>query len=965
MPKALRGLLWLADRPLQALTLLVGLGLVVGATVHQAWFWGWYIEDAAISFAYARNWAEGEGLVAIPGGERLEGYSNATWVALLALFELLGIDGFRSSKGVQLVLVGLTLPLTWMLAREASPEPDSGVPLVATGFLATSTTMAIWGASGLENALFSFLLAAALLRSALDIRQETLPWASLLWMLLAITRPEAILYCAVAGFLTMLFTLHRGVVPTLQWLLAFFVPFLAYHAVRFGYFAWEFPQTYYGKMTTKKPDVFAWNRRGWKYVRNWSHTLWTGYYLPIYLLGLSGSRGWRFGVTVVLGAALGARILLPDLLPEGPIEVGSLAIDLWLKPEHFPKGWEGGRAAVLAAVVLTGPLLGVGASRGWQARLLCWGQVGAVGFFAVYTLGDWMKAWRWMSLLQVPLAVLFATGMGTLVELVERTVAALERHVPRGLADLAFWAMLQATCVGAAALFGHRYAWGMPTLVATVVGAMGAALLLGIASRRELGSWGAAGYGVGFLGLLVTLLPNMDHLKDQRKRPETGPFAIRERVEYVLDIKKTLDITRPLVDLDVDQGGHLWWGRGELKMHDTAGLVDIPFAQHRFETAFVREYVFDEVQPDFVHLHGGWANSSRIPTMEEWRQRYYEIPGYPAGARQIHIGNHVRRDLFMKPDVPRRPERRVVLDESWILEDVGFPSEPATGRRGWLRLAVRRTDHGNNLPLPVVQVTLSQRGELARVWTLPLAFDWLEPNAWRRDDVFVGGFPVDLEEVPPGTYDLGFSLVDPLGPRVLPPVPGAELPDGALRPEPAVFLPGEVVFPAAVEVVSLDRLSELAREDRQTAIGHAKRGRCERAERAWDLSRWHRTHDRRYLEQHEPTVAANLAICWAMRASRQEDPHQAVPMLERASDWQHDSPTYLEVRGPIGEALDREGEQAWAEGDWPRAFRAYRDAVLADPIRSWSRRWAEKARERVLHTRTKKKPVPKPEEGDE
>lgn len=100
MPKALRGLLWLADRPLQALTLLVGLGLVVGATVHQAWFWGWYIEDAAISFAYARNWAEGEGLVAIPGGERLEGYSNATWVALLALFELLGIDGFRSSKGV-------------------------------------------------------------------------------------------------------------------------------------------------------------------------------------------------------------------------------------------------------------------------------------------------------------------------------------------------------------------------------------------------------------------------------------------------------------------------------------------------------------------------------------------------------------------------------------------------------------------------------------------------------------------------------------------------------------------------------------------------------------------------------------------------------------------------------------------------------------------------------------------------
>lgn len=45
-----------------------------------------YIEDAGISFAYARNLAQGDGLVSYPGGERVEGYSNALWVFLLEPF---------------------------------------------------------------------------------------------------------------------------------------------------------------------------------------------------------------------------------------------------------------------------------------------------------------------------------------------------------------------------------------------------------------------------------------------------------------------------------------------------------------------------------------------------------------------------------------------------------------------------------------------------------------------------------------------------------------------------------------------------------------------------------------------------------------------------------------------------------------------------------------------------------------
>ena len=86
--------------------------LLTLVVIHQWKLWGWQVDDAAISFGYARNWADGHGLVAFVGQERVEGYSNPLWVGLLALWELVGIHG-------------LTLPngwgLGWPLQRCSAP----------------------------------------------------------------------------------------------------------------------------------------------------------------------------------------------------------------------------------------------------------------------------------------------------------------------------------------------------------------------------------------------------------------------------------------------------------------------------------------------------------------------------------------------------------------------------------------------------------------------------------------------------------------------------------------------------------------------------------------------------------------------------------------------------------------------------------------------------------------------------
>jgi hypothetical protein len=295
---------------------------MVGALVHQLVYIDWYIEDAAISFAYARNLVEGHGLVPWPGAERVEGYSNPTWVALMALFELFRVDGFTSSKLLGGVFGVATLPLVYLITRRARTRVDE-VPVIAVIALAASSPYAIWCASGLENSLFCFLLALGTWRTLREAEGDTrFPGAALAFMLLAITRPEAILYGAVGGFAAMVFALldRRGLRSTAIWLAAFFVPFLAYHAVRYAYFAWPFPNTYYAKVADTTPDPWRWEGRGWKYVRRFASLvgiekkepgLGTAYALPLYVWAVTGVRRWRGALITVLLVALAALLLFP------------------------------------------------------------------------------------------------------------------------------------------------------------------------------------------------------------------------------------------------------------------------------------------------------------------------------------------------------------------------------------------------------------------------------------------------------------------------------------------------------------------------------------------------------------------------------------------------------------------------------------------------------------------------------
>jgi len=147
------------------------------------------IDDAYISFRYARNLLEGHGLVFNPG-ERVEGYTNFLWVMLLAGARVLGV-GFETASRVLGAGCGL---LTVAVLADLAPRADRRPPwsvLLAPALFVAGLVPLMWAVHGLETALFTLLLALAFRADIRGLAEGRIRPASAVWLGLAsLTRPE-------------------------------------------------------------------------------------------------------------------------------------------------------------------------------------------------------------------------------------------------------------------------------------------------------------------------------------------------------------------------------------------------------------------------------------------------------------------------------------------------------------------------------------------------------------------------------------------------------------------------------------------------------------------------------------------------------------------------------------------------------------------------------------------------------
>lgn len=155
----------------------------------------WLIDDAGISFAYARNLAEGHGLVAQPGAPRVEGFSNPAWVFLLSLFSAFRIDILVVVKPLSIFLTALGLLLFYLATYKFFRSHL--LAFVSTLWLSGQPPLVIWSVSGLESSLL-FLEVVSLFY--LVLQKPNLLWALLSGLIAgitALTRPEAFVYLLV------------------------------------------------------------------------------------------------------------------------------------------------------------------------------------------------------------------------------------------------------------------------------------------------------------------------------------------------------------------------------------------------------------------------------------------------------------------------------------------------------------------------------------------------------------------------------------------------------------------------------------------------------------------------------------------------------------------------------------------------------------------------------------------------
>jgi len=805
----------------------------------------WWVDDAAITFAYARNLVNGDGLVAFAGGERAEGYSDPLWMALLALGQAAHLDPFVLSKVLGGLLAAATVPLAWAIARWM-PLPDRNARsarllwMLVAALVATNAQHGIWACAGLENSLMSFLLAVGTWRLLVETEDGGIPWSALVFVGVALTHSEGVIYGAFAFLLAAWGDWHHGRRRRiLAWVAIFGAPLLVYQFARYAYFALPYPLPYYAKLQQTRFSALNWNSRCWTYLRHWGTRLGWAYLLPVLFVGVGGLRGWRLKTMVGLAVAAVALLLLP----------GGAKVNL-------------ARVGVFSVIGIALPLLAL-RRRGIEgpARLLFTGFTVLALAFSVKTNGDWMSGFRRFSSLVLPLMMVYVTGL-----------ALISRKLPWRWARMGLMVLLGAGPMVWNLFFTVRYA-----------------------------------------------------------RHPTGmtPMTTRTRVREFNKMARTLHLDRPWVAVDHAMGGQMWFAPPTGRVIDWYGLTDVASALARSTHGFDEDYLLKPPTFDLAHIEKGLRKSKLYNSL------YVEVPR----ARGRNKDNWVARSLLSAsawpddgPDDGGGLDRAVQFDKGHQL--VGFTVRspevyPAGG--AYLELGLSRTRTKKAKRNFTVQVKLS--GPATATIEISPGYKRLYPPAkWPPDQVFIGRYDLALpDDLPTGTYDMGFTLVDKAG-RVEIPVTG----------------PGEVTFPSVLQVVSEQDARAHAQADWQRAIQAAKGLDCETADRAWKDALEHLPLDDDWERTLHKRAAGPLANCWAARASNESDLSVAVEDLRRARRWDVRSPPAAAVGATLADAHWDEAMAARAAGDPRRSLDLFEAIVHADPTRSWARRYAEDARATIL-----------------
>ncbi|HZQ06392.1 MAG TPA: hypothetical protein VFD70_07405 [Anaerolineae bacterium] len=277
--------------------------IAVGLVLNALWFFnaigGEPVDDAYISYVYARNALLGHGLTFNPS-ERVEGFTNFLWTAMMTPVVASGLDVGRVSSALGVLFAIGVLFLVVRLARWLGVAEIVG--WMAALFLAVDGSFALWGVSGLETPLFAFLLTLGVFlylkenfsslslvphASSLASRHAHAPptnsrfpagnrttcglgpSSGLVFALAALTRPEAAaVFALTVGHQAAWRIIDQRKLVTrgdLVRIASFVIVFVPYWLIRWRYYHSFLPNSFYAKVSIGGP--LAQIERGWNHVQ--------------------------------------------------------------------------------------------------------------------------------------------------------------------------------------------------------------------------------------------------------------------------------------------------------------------------------------------------------------------------------------------------------------------------------------------------------------------------------------------------------------------------------------------------------------------------------------------------------------------------------------------------------------------------------------------------------------------------
>lgn len=268
-------------------------------------FW-FQCDDAFIAYRYVSASQLGWGYTWNPPPFRpVEGYTSFLWVVLLdAVWRVLGVEPPQAANWLALLFSAASLALVVAMVLRLRLSPGLArwrtllLGLVLLGVVSNRTFLA-WTSSGLETALFGFLLLAWVAIAVFGSgSRSSLAWLSLSAGLLALARPDGLLFAAATAVILLVRAAARGGVsagalaPALPLLTP--VAHVLWRRARYGYWL---PNTYYAK------QVAAWPEAGLRYFA--AFVLEYAYWIWLALALVAGVRLLRSG-------ALAARLRRGD-----------------------------------------------------------------------------------------------------------------------------------------------------------------------------------------------------------------------------------------------------------------------------------------------------------------------------------------------------------------------------------------------------------------------------------------------------------------------------------------------------------------------------------------------------------------------------------------------------------------------------------------------------------------------------